>query len=109
MIDRGLDWLLEKQNRDGGWGETCYSYQDSSFAGIGLSTASQTAWAVISLQLAGFGRHPACLRGLDYLRQNQVDGTWPEPEYTGTGFPRDFYINYHLYRHVFPTMALSGE
>ncbi|HZU69026.1 MAG TPA: squalene--hopene cyclase [Ktedonobacteraceae bacterium] len=109
MIDRGCAWLLKHQNDDGGWGESCYSYVDSSFAGIGKSTASQTAWAIISLQLAGLGRHTACQRGLDYLRATQqADGTWEEREFTGTGFPRDFYINYHLYRHVFPTMALAG-
>lgn len=108
MIDRGSSWLLGHQNGDGGWGESCYSYEDSSFAGIGQSTPSQTAWAVLALQLVGLGQHAACLRGLTYLRETQVDGTWEERAYTGTGFPRDFYINYHLYRHVFPTMALAG-
>lgn len=109
MLDKGSEWLLGRQNNDGGWGETCYSYVDSSFAGVGQSTPSQTAWAVLALQLAGLGQHPACQRGLTYLRETQVDGTWEEREYTGTGFPRDFYINYHLYRHVFPTLALAGD
>jgi squalene-hopene/tetraprenyl-beta-curcumene cyclase len=108
MIDRAISWILAHQNNDGGWGETCYSYDDSSFAGVGATTPSQTAWAVISLQLAGMGTHPACLRGLAYLTSTQTDGTWEEREFTGTGFPRDFYINYHLYRHLFPTMALAG-
>ena len=108
MIDKGSSWLLAHQNGDGGWGESCYSYEDSSFAGIGPSTPSQTAWAVLALQSAGMCQHPACRRGLEYLRATQVDGTWEEREYTGTGFPGDFYINYHLYRHVFPTMALAG-
>ena len=108
MIDQGSAWLLRHQNTDGGWGETCYSYEDSSFAGIGQSTPSQTAWAVIALQLAGLGQHAACQQGLTYLRATQVGGTWEEREHTGTGFPRDFYINYHLYRHIFPTMALAG-
>src|SRR5256714_7699975 len=108
MIDRGASWLLGRQNDDGGWGETCYSYVDSSFAGVGTSTPSQTAWATLALQGAGLRQHPACLRGLEYLRGTQIDGTWEECEHTGTGFPRDFYINYHLYRHLFPTMALAG-
>jgi squalene-hopene/tetraprenyl-beta-curcumene cyclase len=109
MIERGARWLLGVQNADGGWGETCQSYVDPSFAGVGRSTASQTAWAVMGLQRAGLGDHAACARGLNYLRERQQNGTWPEPEHTGTGFPRDFYINYHMYRHLFPVMALAGE
>jgi len=108
MIDRGITWMLRRQNPDGGWGETCHSYVDPSFAGVGISTPSQTAWALISLQLSGMGSHSACRRGLQYLRSSQVGGTWNEPQYTGTGFPRDFYINYHLYGHIFPTLALAG-
>jgi squalene-hopene/tetraprenyl-beta-curcumene cyclase len=108
MIDKGISWLIKHQNADGGWGESCYSYEDSSFAGVGHSAASQTAWAILALQSAGLGQHNACLRGLTYLCETQVDGTWEEQAYTGTGFPRDFFINYHLYRHVFPTMALAG-
>jgi squalene-hopene/tetraprenyl-beta-curcumene cyclase len=109
MVERAVGWLLAGQNPDGGWGETCYSYNDASFAGLGRSTPSQTAWAVQSLQLAGHGSHAACQRGLAFLRQTQTNGTWDEPEYTGTGFPRDFYINYHLYRHLFPMLALAGD
>jgi squalene-hopene/tetraprenyl-beta-curcumene cyclase len=109
MIEAGAAWMLGKQNRDGGWGETCWSYDDPSFAGVGESTASQTAWAVMSLQLAGMGSHPAARRGLAHLREGQRAGTWDEPQYTGTGFPTDFYINYNLYRHVFPTMALAQD
>jgi len=109
MTDRATAWLLRVQNADGGWGESCYSYDDESFAGVGGSTPSQTAWGVLTLQLAGLGAHPACRRGLAFLRDRQREGTWDEPEYTGTGFPRDFYINYHLYRHLFPTMALAAD
>ncbi len=105
----GADWLLRVQNPDGGWGESCHSYVDESFAGVGTSTPSQTAWAVHGLQAAGLAGHPAVQRGLDFLRDRQSGGTWEEDEHTGTGFPRDFYINYHLYRHVFPTLALAGD
>jgi squalene-hopene/tetraprenyl-beta-curcumene cyclase len=107
MVSSAADWMVAHQNPDGGWGETCYSYEDASFAGVGASTPSQTAWAVMTLQLAGLQHHVATLRGLAFLRERQRNGTWSEPEYTGTGFPRDFYINYHLYRHIFPTMALA--
>ena len=110
MVERGAVWLISKQNGDGGWGETCHSYADESFAGVGASTASQTAWAVNALQIAGLGDHPAAQRGLAYLKETQThDGTWVEPYFTGTGFPRDFYLNYHLYRHLFPMMALATE
>jgi squalene-hopene/tetraprenyl-beta-curcumene cyclase len=61
----------------------------------------------MSLQHTGHGGHPACRRGLDFLRERQQGGTWLEPEYTGTGFPGDFYLNYGMYRHLFPTMALG--
>jgi squalene-hopene/tetraprenyl-beta-curcumene cyclase len=109
MVAPACSWLVGKQNPDGGWGESCWSYADTSFAGVGESTPSQTAWAVISLQLAGMVEHPSVTRGLSFLRERQTGaGTWNEPQHTGTGFPRDFYINYHLYRHLFPTMALAG-
>jgi squalene-hopene/tetraprenyl-beta-curcumene cyclase len=110
MIERAVGWLLRMQNPDGGWGETCHSYVDESLAGVGDSTPSQTGWALSTLQLAGHGRHPAVQRGLSFLRQRQrPDGTWDEPYHTGTGFPRDFYINYHLYRHLFPLIALAFD
>jgi squalene-hopene/tetraprenyl-beta-curcumene cyclase len=100
-------WTERMQNRDGGWGETCASYRDESFAGVGLSTASQTAWAMLTLQAAGSAGSDSCSAGVRFLVDRQKGGTWPEPEHTGTGFPGDFYINYHLYRHVFPLMALA--
>ncbi|HTU71391.1 MAG TPA: squalene--hopene cyclase [Candidatus Baltobacteraceae bacterium] len=110
MIERAAAWLISKQNGDGGWGESCHSYVDESFAGVGTSTPSQTAWAVNALQVAKRGDHPAARRGLTYLKETQTpEGTWEERHFTGTGFPRDFYLNYHLYRHVFPMMALATE
>jgi squalene-hopene/tetraprenyl-beta-curcumene cyclase len=109
MLERGAAWLLGVQNPDGGWGESCHSYVDESFAGVGPSTASQTAWAVMTLQDAGLGREPACRRGIAFLRDRQDGGTWDEPQHTATGFPGDFYLNYHLYRHLFPTLALARD
>ena len=107
QVARAIAWTQGVQNPDGGWGETCLSYQDESFAGVGASTASQTAWAVLTLQAGGAGGGEGCARGVRFLVDRQVDGTWAEPEHTGTGFPGDFYINYHLYRHIFPLMALA--
>jgi squalene-hopene/tetraprenyl-beta-curcumene cyclase len=108
MVRAACRWLVSRQNADGGWGETCQSYKDESLAGIGVSTPSQTAWALQALTRAGWAAHPACSRGARFLREHQEHGTWDEPQHTGTGFPGDFYINYHLYRHLFPTQALAA-
>jgi squalene-hopene/tetraprenyl-beta-curcumene cyclase len=107
-IRRALDWLEEHQNEDGGWGEDPRSYDDPAWVGRGHSTASQTAWALLALHAAGRTGTAAMQRGVDWLvRAQRADGTWDEPQYTGTGFPSDYYINYHLYRLVFPIAALG--
>ncbi len=133
-VQRALDWTLSKQNADGGWGESCGSYMDANARGRGPSTASQTAWALMALEA---GRRPGDLaavrRGLRHLIDRQRnDGSWDEAAYTGTGFPgygvglrvelreelqdelsqgaelsRAFMINYHMYRHYFPVMAMA--
>ena len=107
-MGRAMAWTERMQNSDGGWGETCASYRDDSFAGVGTSTSSQTAWAMLTLQAGRRGSDEPCLAGARHLIDRRVGGTWEEPEHTGTGFPGDFYINYHLYRHVFPLMALAS-
>ncbi len=134
-VQRAVRWIIEHQNADGGWGETCASYMDENLRGQGPSTASQTAWGIIALDAAGYrSSDEATLRGLRYLFNTQrPDGTWDEPYYTGTGFPgygfgarldlrdkhtkqriaqgtelqRGFMINYNLYRHYFPLMAMG--
>lgn len=107
VIRRAVAWLERHQNADGGWGEDLRSYDDPGWAGRGTSTASQTAWALLALLAAG-ERGPAVDRGVAWLVEHQrADGTWDEPQFTGTGFPGDFYINYHLYRLVFPLSALG--
>jgi squalene-hopene/tetraprenyl-beta-curcumene cyclase len=106
-IRRAVAWLEAHQNPDGGWGEDLRSYDDPGLAGQGTSTASQTAWALLALLAAG-PPGPAADAGARWLAEHQrPDGTWDEPQYTGTGFPGDFYINYHLYRLVFPLSALG--
>jgi squalene-hopene/tetraprenyl-beta-curcumene cyclase len=106
-IRRAVRWLEAHQNEDGGWGESLRSYEDRAWRGRGVSTASQTAWALLALLAAGEGG-TAVERGVAWLARTQrADGSWDEPEFTGTGFPGDFYINYHLYRLTFPVMALG--
>jgi squalene-hopene/tetraprenyl-beta-curcumene cyclase len=106
-IRRAVDWLEKHQNPDGGWGEDLRSYDDPGLAGRGTSTASQTAWALLALLAAG-PAGPAAEAGVRWLVEHQRDdGTWDEPQFTGTGFPGDFYINYHLYRLIFPVTALG--
>ena len=106
-IRRAVKWLESVQNDDGGWGEDMRSYEHDAWRGRGESTASQTAWALLALHAAD-EKSAALQRGVDWLVRTQLpDGGWDEPWYTGTGFPRDFYINYHLYRLVFPVSALG--
>ena len=133
-VQRACDWLVSKQQSDGGWGESCASYMDVKAKGEGAVTASQTAWALMGLIAANREQdRDAIERGLAFLVERQKDGTWEESEYTGTGFPgygvgatiklgdplleerlkqgselsRAFMINYNLYRHYFPLMAMG--
>jgi squalene-hopene/tetraprenyl-beta-curcumene cyclase len=107
-IRRAVEFLETYQNDDGGWGEDIRSYDDPALRAQGESTASQTAWALLALVAAGRARAAAACRGVAWLAMTQLpDGNWDEPWYTGTGFPGDFYLNYHLYRLVFPLSALG--
>jgi squalene-hopene/tetraprenyl-beta-curcumene cyclase len=106
-IRRAVRWLEQHQNADGGWGEDLRSYVDAAWRGRGDSTASQTAWALLALLAAG-EQSQAVTRGVEYLvRTQRADGGWDEDLYTGTGFPGDFYINYEMYRLLFPMSALG--
>jgi len=132
-VRRAARWVVDHQNPDGGWGESCASYVDPNFRGKGPSAPSQTAWALLSLIAAGEGTHPATQRGIEHLiRTQQEDGSWDEPYFTGTGFPgygigqrfdsyltpddpgfqgselpAGFMINYHMYRNYWPLTALG--
>jgi squalene-hopene/tetraprenyl-beta-curcumene cyclase len=125
---RAAEWILSRQNPDGGWGESPRSYDDPAQKGIGPSTAAQTAWALMGLFAAGVTAPaapatpaipatlatpatpatPAIGRGVEYLLRGQhEDGSWHDEPWTATGFPRVFYLQYHLYAVYFPLMALS--
>lgn len=107
-VRRAVAWLKAHQNPDGGWGETLASYADESLAGKGPSTASQTAWAVLGLLAGDDEVGPEVVRGIEHLVTTQrADGEWDEPLFTGTGFPRHFYLRYDMYRNYFPLMALG--
>ena len=108
MIQQAAEWMRSVQNADGGWGETVGSYDDPNLRGQGESTASQTAWAIMGLLAVGDTRSECVARGMAYLLRTQnKDGSWDEPYFTGTGFPRVFYLKYHLYREYFPLIALT--
>ncbi len=115
-VQQAAEWIRMVQNADGGWGETCGSYDDPETRGIGPSTPSQTAWAILGLLAAGDNRSDSVAKGIRWLISKQDGaGTWDEAAagrngeavYTGTGFPRVFYLAYHLYRNYFPLLALT--
>ncbi|MGH9523683.1 MAG: squalene--hopene cyclase [Terriglobales bacterium] len=107
-VQQAAEWLRMVQNPDGGWGETCGSYDDPVTRGVGPSTASQTAWAVIGLLAAGDTRSDSIRRGVEFmLKGQQHDGSWDEVPFTGTGFPKVFYLKYHMYSEYFPLIALT--
>lgn len=112
MIQKAVQWLLSKQNPDGGWGESLESYKDKNKMGEGVSTASQTAWALMGLLCFSNPTDDTIQNGITWLTHHQIKsgeeaGTWEENEFTGTGFPNHFYLRYHYYRHFFPMMALG--
>jgi squalene-hopene/tetraprenyl-beta-curcumene cyclase len=107
-VSQAAGWIRQVQNRDGGWGESCASYDAHHFVSA-PSTPSQTAWALIGLSAAGDRGSEAVRRGIAWLLERQkLDGTWDEELATGTGFPNVFYLNYQLYSHYFPILALSS-
>jgi squalene-hopene/tetraprenyl-beta-curcumene cyclase len=117
QIQQAAEWIRMVQNADGGWGESCGSYDDPSTRGVGPSTPSQTAWAILGLLSAGDKRSDSVAKGVRWLLDRQLaDGSWDESMgegptrqavVTGTGFPRVFYLAYHLYRNYFPLLALT--
>jgi squalene-hopene/tetraprenyl-beta-curcumene cyclase len=107
-IQRGIEFIRAYQNRDGGWGESCASYDESRFV-QSASTPSQTAWAILALLAGGDLRSESLYNGVEYLTRTQrPDGNWDEDYCTGTGFPRVFYLAYYDYRNTFPLLALSA-
>ena len=115
-VQQSVEWVRSVQNSDGGWGETCGTYDDPGQRGVGPSTPSQTAWALLALLAGGDNRSDSVAKGVRWLTERQKeDGSWDElfpgrngeSYYTGTGFPQVFYLGYHLYKQYFPLLALS--
>ncbi len=115
-VQQAAEWIRMVQNADGGWGETCGTYDDPAQRGVGPSTPSQTAWALLGLLAANDTRSDSVAKGIRWLTERQhEDGSWAElmpgrngeSYYTGTGFPRVFYLGYHLYKQYFPLLALT--
>ncbi|MGC8551352.1 MAG: squalene--hopene cyclase [Phycisphaerae bacterium] len=108
FIRRAADWLRSCQKPDGSWGESCQTYDNPELKGRGPSTPSQTAWGAMGLMAVAGAQDPAVVRAINWLVENQTpEGDWDEPWFTGTGFPRVFYLKYHLYRLYFPLTALA--
>ena len=108
FIRKAVAWLKSVQNSDGGWGEDCDSYDDPALGGRGESAPSQTAWALLGLMAVGEADSEAVEKGVHYLLRNfEGPEGWKETAYTGTGFPRVFYLRYHGYSHYFPVWALG--
>jgi squalene-hopene/tetraprenyl-beta-curcumene cyclase len=107
-VKRGAEWLRSVQKADGSFGETADSYEDATLKGQGESTPSQTSWGAMGL-MAVFGANDTAVeRAIQWLVEHQNDdGNWTEEFYTGTGFPKVFYLKYHLYRLYFPLTALA--
>jgi squalene-hopene/tetraprenyl-beta-curcumene cyclase len=107
-IQKAAAWIRSVQNTDGGWGELPESYGKPEKKGIGPSTASQTAWALLGLLASGEVDSEPIQRGFEYLlRTQRADGEWQDEGWTGTGFPEVFYLKYHLYATYFPLYALE--
>jgi squalene-hopene/tetraprenyl-beta-curcumene cyclase len=107
-IRRAVNWLDSVQQPGGGFGEDVRSYAERAWRGRGTATPSQTAWALLAYVAAGEGDRLSSRRAADYLLRTQhADGDWDEQHFTGTGFPLDFMIRYHLYRLTFPLLALG--
>ena len=108
LVAQGVKWLKSKQQANGAWGESPASYADPSLKGVGEPTASQTAWAVAGLVAAGEYSSPSARRGVQWMLTTQrPDGDWNEAAFTGTGFPKVFYLRYHYYRISFPLIAIA--
>jgi squalene-hopene/tetraprenyl-beta-curcumene cyclase len=108
LIDAGVQWLISVQQPNGAWGESPASYADVTLKGIGQPTASQTAWAIAGLVAAGKSNASSTQRGVHWLLTTQrPDGDWNETAFTGTGFPKVFYLRYHYYRISFPLIAIA--
>ena len=105
---RGRDWLESVQLADGGWGESCATYDDPDYKGQGPATASQTAWALMGILACGDSHRESVERGIEYLcRTQNRDGSWSEDVITGTGFPKVFYLKYDMYRNAWPLLAFA--
>lgn len=116
-VQRAGQWLRSVQKEDGSFGESADSYEDRRLMGRGPSTASQTAWGVMSMMTIFGHDDNAVRRGIRWLCDTQLAephaasgdpaGSWHEPWFTGTGFPKVFYLRYHYYRLYFPVMAIG--
>ncbi|WP_419873848.1 squalene cyclase [Candidatus Pristimantibacillus sp. PTI5] len=107
-IKKGIKWLHEIQNEDGGWGESCLSDKEKRYIPLHASTPSQTAWALDALIAAHEKPTPALQKGVDalLLLLERPDWTYSYP--TGAGLPGSVYINYPSNNYIWPLLTLTS-
>lgn len=116
-IQKSLEFILSKQNPNGGWGESYLACVNKAYPADGTgnncpglgednSGVVNTAWALLGLMAGECENRQAIDRGVNFLMRRQMaTGDWDQEAITGV-FNRSCGITYTAYRNVFPIWAL---